>query len=125
MEAGRRLGRRVRGTGPQDGEVRWTATRADLIFGSHSQLRALAEVYGSCDGKEEFVKDVAKAWAKVVKISTASTWSTTRRPSPWRRSSSRRPGHRAGQEDAKAAATQLGGLSLLEAQASTLGRAWP
>jgi catalase-peroxidase len=48
--------------------VKWTATRADLIFGSHSQLRALAEVYGSSDGKEKFVKDFAKAWAKVMNL---------------------------------------------------------
>ena len=50
------------------GEVKWTATRADLIFGSHSQLRALAEVYGSSDGKEKLVKDFAKAWAKVMNL---------------------------------------------------------
>jgi catalase-peroxidase len=50
------------------GEVKWTGTRADLIFGSHSQLRALAEVYGSADGKEKFVKDFAKAWAKVMNL---------------------------------------------------------
>src|SRR5580658_9241237 len=49
-------------------EVKWTATRADLIFGSHAQLRALAEVYGSSDGKEKFVKDFAKAWAKVMNL---------------------------------------------------------
>jgi catalase-peroxidase len=49
-------------------EVKWTATRADLIFGSHSQLRALAEVYGSSDGKEKLVKDFAKAWAKVMNL---------------------------------------------------------
>ena len=48
------------------GEVKWTGTRVDLIFGSHSLLRALAEVYGSSDGKEKFVKDFAKAWAKVM-----------------------------------------------------------
>jgi catalase-peroxidase len=52
----------------QSGEVKWTATRADLIFGSHSQLRALAEVYGSSDGKEKFAKDFAKAWAKVMNL---------------------------------------------------------
>ena len=52
----------------KSGEVKWTATRADLIFGSHSQLRALAEVYGSSDGKEKFVKDFAKAWAKVMNL---------------------------------------------------------
>ena len=49
-------------------KVKWTATRADLIFGSHSQLRALAEVYGSSDGKEKLVKDFAKAWAKVMNL---------------------------------------------------------
>jgi catalase-peroxidase len=49
-------------------EVKWTATRADLIFGSHSQLRAIAEVYGSSDGKEKLVKDFAKAWAKVMNL---------------------------------------------------------
>ncbi len=46
--------------------VKWTATRVDLIFGSHSQLRALAEVYGSSDAKEKFVKDFAAAWSKVM-----------------------------------------------------------
>lgn len=46
--------------------VKWTATRIDLVFGSHSQLRALAEVYGSADAKEKFVKDFVKAWAKVM-----------------------------------------------------------
>jgi catalase-peroxidase len=50
------------------GEVKWTGTRVDLIFGSHSLLRALAEVYGSSDGKEKFVKDFAKAWAKVMNL---------------------------------------------------------
>ena len=49
-------------------EVKWTATRVDLIFGSHSQLRALAEVYGSSDGKEKLVKDFVKAWAKVMNL---------------------------------------------------------
>jgi catalase-peroxidase len=46
--------------------VKWTGTRVDLIFGSHSQLRALAEVYGSAGAKEKFVKDFAAAWAKVM-----------------------------------------------------------
>jgi catalase-peroxidase len=50
------------------GEVKWTGTRVDLIFGAHSELRALAEVYGSSDGKEKFVKDFAKAWAKVMNL---------------------------------------------------------
>ena len=48
------------------GEVKWSGTRVDLIFGSHSLLRALAEVYASSDGKEKFVKDFAKAWVKVM-----------------------------------------------------------
>jgi catalase-peroxidase len=47
-------------------EVKWTATRVDLIFGSHSQLRAFAEVYGSSDAKEKFAKDFAAAWSKVM-----------------------------------------------------------
>ena len=47
-------------------QVKWTATRVDLIFGSHSQLRALAEVYACADSKEKFVKDFVAAWAKVM-----------------------------------------------------------
>jgi catalase-peroxidase len=46
--------------------VKWTATRVDLIFGSHSQLRAFAEVYGCADSKEKFVKDFVAAWTKVM-----------------------------------------------------------
>jgi len=48
------------------GQVKWTGTRADLIFGSHSQLRALAEVYASADSQEKFVKDFVAAWTKVM-----------------------------------------------------------
>ena len=48
--------------------VKWTATRVDLLFGSHSQLRALAEVYASNDSKESFVKDFAAAWTKVMNL---------------------------------------------------------
>lgn len=48
--------------------VKWTATRADLIFGSNSELRALAEVYASDDAKEKFVKDFAAAWTKVMNL---------------------------------------------------------
>ena len=47
-------------------ELKWTGTRVDLIFGSHSQLRALAEVYASADSKEKFVKDFVAAWTKVM-----------------------------------------------------------
>jgi catalase-peroxidase len=50
------------------GEVRWTGTRVDLIFGSNSQLRALAEVYGSADAKEKFVQDFVSAWTKVMNL---------------------------------------------------------
>jgi len=48
--------------------VKWTATRVDLIFGSHSQLRALAEVYAQSDAKEKFVKDFVAAWTKVMTL---------------------------------------------------------
>jgi catalase-peroxidase len=50
------------------GEVKWTGTRVDLIFGSHSQLRALAEVYAGADAKEKFVKDFVAAWTKVMDL---------------------------------------------------------
>jgi catalase-peroxidase len=48
--------------------LKWTGTRADLVFGSHSQLRALAEVYAANDAKEKFVKDFVAAWAKVMEL---------------------------------------------------------
>jgi catalase-peroxidase len=50
------------------GNVKWTATRADLIFGSNSELRALAEVYASNDAKEKMVKDFVAAWTKVMNL---------------------------------------------------------
>jgi catalase-peroxidase len=50
------------------GTIRWTATRADLIFGSNSELRALAEVYACEDAKEKFVRDFVKAWTKVMNL---------------------------------------------------------
>ncbi|MEU6709805.1 catalase/peroxidase HPI [Streptomyces wuyuanensis] len=50
------------------GEVKWTGTRADLVFGSNSELRALAEVYASDDAKEKFVRDFVAAWAKVMDL---------------------------------------------------------
>jgi catalase-peroxidase len=49
-------------------EAKWTATRVDLIFGSHSHLRAFAEVYGCADSKEKFVKDFVAAWTKVMNL---------------------------------------------------------
>jgi catalase-peroxidase len=50
------------------GEVKWTGTRVDLVFGSNSELRALAEVYGSADGEEAFVGDFVAAWDKVMNL---------------------------------------------------------
>ena len=50
------------------GEVKWTGTRADLVFGSNSELRALAEVYASDDAKEKFVNDFVAAWDKVMNL---------------------------------------------------------
>jgi catalase-peroxidase len=49
-------------------KLKWTASRVDLIFGSHSQLRALAEVYACTDAKEKFVDDFVAAWAKVMNL---------------------------------------------------------
>ncbi|MDO8993489.1 MAG: catalase/peroxidase HPI, partial [Daejeonella sp.] len=50
------------------GEIKWTATRADLIFGSNSELRAIAEVYGCEDAKDKFVQDFVAAWTKVMNL---------------------------------------------------------
>ncbi len=50
------------------GEVKWTGTRVDLVFGSNAQLRALAEVYGSSDAQEKFVRDFVAAWTKVMNL---------------------------------------------------------
>ena len=54
------------GTDRKSGARRWSATRADLVFGSDAQLRALSEVYGSSDAKEKFVRDFVTAWNKVM-----------------------------------------------------------
>ncbi|MFP7656004.1 catalase/peroxidase HPI [Chryseobacterium proteolyticum] len=56
------------GTDRKSGQPRWTATRADLVFGSNSELRAIAEVYASADAQEKFVKDFAAAWTKVMNL---------------------------------------------------------
>ena len=50
------------------GELRWTGTAVDLVFGANSQLRAVAEVYASDDGKEKFVRDFVAAWTKVMDL---------------------------------------------------------
>lgn len=50
------------------GEVKWTGTRVDLIFGPNSQLRALAEAYGSADAQKKFVQDFVVAWTKVMNL---------------------------------------------------------
>jgi catalase-peroxidase len=50
------------------GELKWTATVVDLVFGSNSQLRAVAEVYATNDSKEKFVKDFVAAWSKVMNL---------------------------------------------------------
>jgi catalase-peroxidase len=50
------------------GDLKWTGTRVDLVFGSNSQLRALAEVYGSSDAEEKFVRDFIAAWNKVMNL---------------------------------------------------------
>jgi catalase-peroxidase len=56
------------GVDRKTGALKWTATPVDLIFGSHSELRAIAEVYSAADGKQKFVNDFAKAWNKVMML---------------------------------------------------------
>ncbi|HNB02873.1 MAG TPA: catalase-peroxidase, partial [Methanoregulaceae archaeon] len=56
------------GRNRKTGEVRWTGTRVDLIFGSNAQLRALAEVYASEDAKGKFIEDFVAAWTKVMNL---------------------------------------------------------
>ncbi|MGH9364693.1 MAG: catalase/peroxidase HPI, partial [Thermoanaerobaculia bacterium] len=50
------------------GALKWTGTRVDLVFGSNSQLRAFAEVYGSSDAQAKFVQDFVSAWTKVMNL---------------------------------------------------------
>ncbi|MCW0218690.1 MAG: catalase-peroxidase, partial [Prosthecobacter sp.] len=50
------------------GELKWTGTRVDLVFGSNPELRALAEVYGSADAKHKFIQDFIAAWSKVMNL---------------------------------------------------------
>jgi catalase-peroxidase len=56
------------GSDRKTGERKWTASRVDLVFGSNSQLRALAEVYASSDGEKKFVDDFVMAWNKVMNL---------------------------------------------------------
>ena len=60
--------RRVRGPRRATGDLRWTGSRVDLVFGSNSELRALAEVYASDDAREKFVRDFVAAWVKVMNL---------------------------------------------------------
>ena len=59
---------RVRGPRPHEGRRKWTASRVDLVFGSNSELRALAEVYACDDAQEKFVRDFVAAWDKVMNL---------------------------------------------------------
>ncbi|KJZ72785.1 Catalase-peroxidase [Hirsutella minnesotensis 3608] len=59
---------RFEGVGRKDGQKKWTASRVDLVFGSHAELRAVAEVYGSVDGDQKFVRDFVAAWDKVMNL---------------------------------------------------------
>jgi catalase-peroxidase len=68
------------GTDRQTDEQRWTATRVDLVFGSNSQLRAVAEVYAAADAKEKFVKDFVEAWNKVM---NADRFDLARKSDQW------------------------------------------
>ena len=56
------------GSNRKTGEPKWTATRADLIFGSNSELRAIAEVYATDDAQAKFIADFVKAWHKVMNL---------------------------------------------------------
>ena len=59
---------RFEGRDAATGQVKWTGSRVDLIFGANSELRALAEVYASDDAKEKFVRDFVAAWDKVMNL---------------------------------------------------------
>ncbi len=62
------------------GEVKWTASSVDLVFGSNSQLRAISEVYASNDGKTKFVHDFVAAWTKVMELDRFDLESTRNKP---------------------------------------------
>jgi catalase-peroxidase len=56
------------GSDRKTGEKKWTGTRADLVFGSHAELRAVSEAYGTATGQDKFVKDFVAAWNKVMNL---------------------------------------------------------
>ena len=56
------------GSDRNTGELKWTATRADLVFGSNAELRAIAEVYASADNKDKFLKDFVATWTKITNL---------------------------------------------------------
>ena len=56
------------GSDRSTGQPKWTATRADLVFGSNAELRAIAEVYAASDAQEKFVKDFVKVWTKITNL---------------------------------------------------------
>jgi catalase-peroxidase len=58
----------LEGRDRKSGDLKWTGTVVDLVFGSNSQLRALAEVYASSDGQEKFVREFVAAWSKVMNL---------------------------------------------------------
>jgi catalase-peroxidase len=62
------VGDTYEGRDRKTGKVKWTGTRVDLVFGSDSRLRAIAEVYASADAKQKFVKDFVAAWTKVMNL---------------------------------------------------------
>ena len=68
MEANLGGGGCVRGLLPHQRPRKWTASRVDLVFGSNSELRALAEVYAADDAKDKFVRDFVRAWDKVMRL---------------------------------------------------------
>ncbi|MEM2425541.1 MAG: catalase-peroxidase, partial [Archaeoglobaceae archaeon] len=62
----------------KSGELKWRATRFDLIFGHHEELRAVCEVYAALDGKEKFVKDFIAVWTKLMHIDRYDLWKNNR-----------------------------------------------
>lgn len=68
-----------KGIDRRTGNIKWVATRVDLIFGHHDELRAIAEVYASSDGKEKFIEDFVKTWTKVIHLDRFDLWRNDRK----------------------------------------------